>query len=303
VKTKTVFKRAHNQWLRHLDAYAVGSDIGSEPAWSEALAVSRTTVRSVLAALESKGILGQDGRCKVLLRHPVPTDLYPELETEQLGAIVEKRFMKWILDGDCKPGQQINGLELARQFGVSTSAIRDYLNRFNQFGLIDKRPNGGWVFKGFTRDFAEELCEVRLMFELRSAQRFLALPASDPAWRTLDSVRQEHLDLLREAQTRFSEFSELDERFHRLINDASRNRFIVNFYDVISMIFHYHYQWKRGNERGRNIAAMREHLVYIDALKSHDRRKVAAAVKTHLAGGRAGSRRLFGAIDFFAVSD
>jgi hypothetical protein len=52
------------------------------------------------------------------------------------------------------------------------------------------------------------------------------------------------------------------------------------------------------NERERNIAAIREHLVYIDALKSHDRSKVAAAVKTHLAGGRAGSRRLFGAIDF-----
>jgi DNA-binding GntR family transcriptional regulator len=237
----------------------------------------------------------------VLLRHPVQTDLYPELETEHLGAIVEKRFMKWILDGDCKPGQQLNGLELARQFGVSTSAIRDYLNRFSQFGLIDKRPNGGWVFKGFTRDFAEELCEVRLMFELRSAQRFLALPASDPAWRTLDSVRQEHLDLLREAQTRFSEFSELDERFHRLINDASRNRFIVNFYDVISLIFHYHYQWNKGDERVRNIAAMREHLVYMDALTSRNRSKVAAAVKTHMAGGRAGSRRLFGAIDFFAV--
>jgi hypothetical protein len=39
--------------------------------------------------------------------------------------------------------------------------------RFNQFGLIDKRPNGGWVFKGFTRDFAEELCEVRLIFSGR----------------------------------------------------------------------------------------------------------------------------------------
>ena len=141
------------------------------------------------------------------------------------------------------------------------------------------------------------------MFELRSAQRFLALPASDPAWRTLDSVRQEHLDLLREAQTRFSEFSELDERFHRLINDASRNRFIVNFYDVISLIFHYHYQWNKRDERERNIAAMREHLVYMDALTSRNRSKVAASVKTHMAGGRAGSRRLFGAIDFLLLSD
>jgi DNA-binding GntR family transcriptional regulator len=301
VKTNTVFKRAHNQWLSRLGAYAIGSDIGSEPYWAEALAVSRTTVRAVLAALASKGILTQDGRRKLLLRRPAPADLYPDLETEQLGAIVEKRFMKWILDGDCKPGQQINGLELARQFGVSTSAIRDYLNRFSQFGLLERRPSGSWAFKGFTREFAEELCEVRLMFELRSAQRFLSLPASDPAWRTLDDIRQEHLRLLQEAQTRFSEFSELDERFHRLINDASRNRFIVSFYDIISMIFHYHYQWNKQDEKERNIAAMREHLVYIDALKSRNRAKVAAAVETHMAGGRAGLRRLFGAVDFFPV--
>ena len=149
MKTNTVFKRAHNQWLSRLRASAIGSDIGSEPYWAEALAVSRTTVRSVLAALVAKGILAHDGRHKVLLRRPAPTDLYPDLETEQLGVIVERRFMKWILDGDCKPGQQINGLELARQFGVSTSAIRDYLNRFSQFGLLERRPSGSWAFKGF----------------------------------------------------------------------------------------------------------------------------------------------------------
>ena len=142
MKTSTTFKRAHNQWLSRLGGRAIGLEIGSERYWSEALGVSRTTVRAVLAALAAKGILVQDGRRKILLRHPVPTDLYPDLETEQLGAIVEKRFMKWILDGDCKPGQQINGLELARQFGVSTSAIRDYLNRFSRFGLLERRPSG-----------------------------------------------------------------------------------------------------------------------------------------------------------------
>jgi DNA-binding FadR family transcriptional regulator len=89
---------------RALAAYEIGSDIGSEPYWAEALAVSRTTVRSVLGALADKGILVHDGRGKKLVRRPAPTDLYPGLETEELGVIVEKRFMKWILDGDCKPG-------------------------------------------------------------------------------------------------------------------------------------------------------------------------------------------------------
>jgi DNA-binding GntR family transcriptional regulator len=287
VKTNTVFKRAHNQWLSRLGTYAINSDVGSEPYWSEALGVSRTTVRSVLAALAAKGILARDGRRKVLLRRPVSTDLYPDLETEQLGAIVEKRFMKWILDGDCKPGQQINGLELARQFGVSTSAIRDYLNRFSQFGLLERRPSGSWAFKGFTNEFAEELFEVREMFELRSAQRFVALAADDPAWAALARVKQEHVVLLDQAESRFADFSELDERFHRLINDASRNRFIVSFYDLISMIFHYHYQWNKRDEKQRNIAAMREHLIYIDGLESRDRAMATESCRAHMATARA----------------
>ena len=287
MKTNTVFKRAHNQSLSRLSAYAIGSDIGSEPHWAQALAVSRTTVRAVMAALAAKGVLAQEGRRKVLLRRPTPADLYPDLETEQVGAIVEKRFMKWILDGDCKPGQQINGLDLARQFGVSTSAIRDYLNRFSQFGLLQRRPSGSWAFKGFTSEFAEELFEVREMFELRSAQRFVALAADDPAWGALERIKQEHLDLLREADSRFADFSELDERFHRLINDASRNRFIVSFYDIISMIFHYHYQWNKRDEKQRNVAAMREHLIYIDGLQSGDRVRATESCRAHMATARA----------------
>ena len=60
--------------------------------------------------------------------------------------------------------------ELAREFDVSTIAIRDYLNRFTRFGLVEKRTNSGWVIRGFTKEFALELFEVRELFELRSAR-------------------------------------------------------------------------------------------------------------------------------------
>lgn len=287
MKTNTVFKRAHNQWLALLEEHALGAEIGSEPAWASRLAVSRTTVRSALDAFVSAGIVGVKSGSKVLTRRPRPEDYFPEAETEHVGAIVEKRFMRWILDGDCKPGQQINGLELARQFSVSTSAVRDYLNRFSQFGLLERRRSGAWVFKGFTRDFAEELSEVREMFELRSAQRFVSLAPDEPAWAALSRIEKEHIDLLSVAEQRFPDFSELDERFHRLINDASRNRFIVSFYDVISMIFHYHYQWNKTDEKERNVAAIKEHLTYIAALQSRDRTRALEACRAHMRTARA----------------
>jgi DNA-binding GntR family transcriptional regulator len=286
MKTNTLFKSAFNRTLVRLSDAEIACDIGSEPSWAQALSVSRTTVRAVLVSLAGRGVIAVDGRRKVLLRHPTPGDYFPDVETEHVGAIVEKAFMQWILRGDCKPGQHINGLELARRFSVSTSAIRDYLNRFSRFGLLERGPSGSWVFKGFTREFAEELFEVREMFELRSALRFISLAVDEPSWYELACIKSEHTVLLQEAEARFTDFSELDERFHRLVNDASRNRFIVGFYDVISMIFHYHYQWNKSNEKERNIAAIHEHLEYIDALQSRDRSAATAKCRAHLATAR-----------------
>ena len=81
---------------------------------------------------------------------------------------------------------QINELELARDIGTGTTSVREFLIRFSRFGLIEKRPNSHWILKGFTREFALELTEVREMFELRSAASFAALDADHPAWQELE---------------------------------------------------------------------------------------------------------------------
>ena len=286
MKPNTLFKAAYNCGLVRLGGFALGADVGSEPSWSAALEVSRTTVRAMLARFAESGLIIYADRRKTLARRPVAEDFFPEGETERVGAVVEKRFMQWILHGDRRPGETINVLELSRQFDVSAPAVREYLNRLRQFGLADRRPSGAWVLNGFTGDFAEELCEVRSMFELRSALRFVQLPDDEPAWAELQRIKQDHVTLLAEAETRFSEFSALDERFHRCVNDASRNRFIVDFYEVISMVFHYHYQWNKRDERERNIVAMREHLAYIDALQRRDADAVAESCKVHMATAR-----------------
>ncbi len=286
MKTNTVYKRALNRCLGMLTERDLGSDLGSEQHLAELLNVSRTTVRAVLVTLEAAGLVAPVEGRKRLLRHPTAADYFPDVETESARTIAEKKFMAFILDRDCMPGQQINGLDLARQFGVSTSTIREYLNHFSRFGLIERRPNSSWVFKGFTEEFGLELCEVREILELRSAQKFAALEQDDPAWARLEQIEYQHKVLLAEIDRRYKDFSELDERFHRLIYDASRNRFFVEFYDVISLIFHYHYQWSKVGEKSRNSVAIREHLAYIDALKRRDIASVRSACRAHMETAR-----------------
>jgi DNA-binding GntR family transcriptional regulator len=287
MKTNAIFKRTCNACLDLLSARPIGAHLGSEPQLAAQLDVSRTTIRAALAALSARDLIRVNAREKIVQRRPVPSDYYPEIETEPVSDLVEKRFMQWILHGDCKPGQQINSLELARKFGVSTSAIREYLNGFSQFGLLERRPSGSWIVKGFTKEFALELSEVRELFELRSVQRFVELPDGDGAWRSLEIINRDHLRLREEIEKRHVDFSALDERFHRLINNTSRNRFMVNFYALISMIFHYHYQWSKIGEKERHGVAIEEHLAYIGALKSRDTELAMAHCRAHMNTARA----------------
>ncbi|MBE7183458.1 MAG: GntR family transcriptional regulator [Methylobacterium mesophilicum] len=282
-RQNNVLKQAYNAALATLEH---GATLPSEPELGARLGVSRTTVRSVLARMSDEGLILWDKRDKRVLRAPRPADYFPTEETDSLAEVVERAFMRRLVDGALEPGMQINELELARAIGVGTSSVREFLIRFSRFGLIEKRPNSHWVLKGFTPSFALELAEIREMFELRSAQAFVALPKTDPIWAELARIEADHLALRGVIDTEFKRFSALDERFHRLIHTASLNRFIADFYDVIAMVFHHHYQWNKAGERARNGAAIDEHLAYIAALRAGDPDAVDRACRAHLASAR-----------------
>jgi len=286
MKSDAVFKRAFNDAVVLISDLRNGEALPSENDFGARLNVSRTTVRKILFTLEGRGVVGGSGRQRFVRSAGAALKRFPDAETVPMSEQVEKRFMEWMLRDNTRPGTSINELELARQFGVATTGIREFLNRFQRFGLIEKRPNAGWVFKGFTASFALDLFEIREMFELRSAMAFAMLPQNSLLWQKLEALREEHVSLLREIDQRYHDFSDLDSRLHRLINSAAPNRFIEDFFDIITLIFHYHYQWNKHDERQRNEVAIREHLTYMDALLSRNPSIVQLACRAHMASAK-----------------
>lgn len=285
MKNDAVYKQAFNGALSIISRVGRGERVPSENALSQELAVSRTTVRKALQELTDRGLISA-GRDRVVVARPTLAEQFPGAETVATSQHVESKFMEWMLRGDLKGGAIINVLELARLFGVSTTALREFLNGFARYGLIEKRPNSSWLFKGITPDFAAELFAVREMFEINSAKAFIALPKGHVSWSELRELQREHQALTRDIDRRFQDFSELDARFHRLIFEASANRFMRDFYDIMAFIFHYHYQWNKAQERQRNATAIKEHMVYFDALMSRQWPRVEAAAKAHLKTAR-----------------
>ncbi len=286
MKTDTIYKRAHNEMLDLISALSEGDPLPSENQLGKHLRVSRTTVRKVIDGLEKLGAISGGGRERRVGSRNEDLPRFPEDETVSTFEQVEGMFMHWMLKDDTRPGSAINELELARQFGVATNSIREFLNRFQRFGLIERRAHGGWVLKGFTPEFALELYEIREMFELRSARAFSELPETSPAWTGLEEFRQRHLAIRNRIDDRFHDFSELDSAFHRFINAAWPNRFIESFNDINALIFHYHYQWNKKDERQRNEVAIAEHLTYIDALFTRNPAIIDLACRAHLTSAR-----------------
>ena len=286
MKPDTVYKRSLNAMLQLLSSGEFSDGLPSENQLCARIGISRTTVRKVLIELIYRGILIEKEGLKFPGRPVGQDDLYSGPETTSRNEHVEQQFMEWMLRGGAKPGTLINELDLARQFGVATNGIREFLIRFSRFGLVEKKSNSGWLFNGFTEAFALELFEIRMMFELRSARHFADLSDESPLWMGLETLKRQHIELLDNIELRYHDFSRLDNLFHRLINQSSPNRFINDFSDIITFIFHYHYQWNKMDEMERNNAAILEHLRYIEALQSRDTRRIEAACRKHLRSAR-----------------
>jgi DNA-binding GntR family transcriptional regulator len=281
-RTDTRFRQAHNDLLDSLSGLGLGQPLTSEVQLAAQLGVSRTVVRAVIARLAETGILAVNGREKTLARPPRPKDTLPLREDYISRDSLEARFLDWVLRFDVPAGTALNVTQLARQFNVPPHLLQEFLASLGQSGLIERRPRGGWRLLGFTPDYAVELSDFRKVLELNAIRSLAALPQSHPIWSDLAAIKAEHLDLLARINTDFHDFSPLDGRFHALINSVVRNRFVLEFQKVISLIFHYHYQWDKTEERNRNEAAIREHLRIIDALEQGQTEAAITAASAHL---------------------
>lgn len=285
-RTNDRYKSAYNQMLDNLAAAEPGFELPSETIIASQLGVSRTIVRSVLHHLNKTRIIAWRGRRKRLLRPPVAADHFPDSEVESIAERLEDKFLEWVLRTDVAPDTRLNISQLSRQFGTTPHALQEFLVRFSRFGIVERLQTGGWVLRGFTTQYAIELSEFREMIELASVKKLVALGADHPIWDKLDELERDHRTLLEQVDTRYRDFSALDDRLHTTINSVQDNRFAREFQALISMIFHYHYQWNKRWEKQRNTVAISEHLVYIDALRSRDREKASAAALAHLATAR-----------------
>ncbi|WP_102224789.1 GntR family transcriptional regulator [Acidimangrovimonas sediminis] len=280
------FKRTVNAALERFSGLAPGDLLGTEAQLAEVLGASRTTVRSVLEHLRDTGMITWEGREKCLLRPPRPEDFFKDSEVVAPLEQAERAFLEWILRTDLPPGSTLKESEIARRIGAPLPLVHELMIRFAPLGLFSGTSGKGWLFAGFTRSFAEEMFEMRLLVERHAFARLLKVPPDGPEMRQLAEMERRHIALYALGDSQMNRFPALDAAFHRLICDGAQNRFVNGFAQQIALVVHYHYRWNKRDEASRNRAAIAEHLEIIRALLTGDKVKARRAFEAHLATAR-----------------
>lgn len=252
--------------------------------------VSRTTVRHAINYLIDLKIIKKRHHDFIIARIPSDSEKISSIRIkkyhkDQLQKF-ESFFQTVIKKKIIKPGDEFSELRLAADSGVDVLTVREYLIQFSRFNLIKNISRGRWKLIEFTPHYADKLFELREMLECHALNCFMNLPANDIRWLEMKVLLQEHRELRDHISEKYNDFSELDHKLHTLILSAADNPFINDFIELISVIFHFHYQWDNKNLHTRNVLAVEEHLALIVKIVSRDDLGAITELKKHLQTAR-----------------
>jgi len=285
-KSNILQKRAANLILDKLAAEAWTHPLPSESEIARQIAVSRTTVRGALQSLVACGVVARPRGGLAIVRKPRKSDYFSTSQTSGPRTLIERTFMQRMLLGDWQPGHQFSETDLACASGASAASVREFLIGFSRFHLVEKRPRRGWRLLGLDVGLANEVADMRVIVETAAIERSPKQP--DAAWiEQVDDLIRRHDALTEKFEQDYLSFPSLDQDFHLWLIAHLQNRFARYLYEVVSFVFHYHYQWNKSDEHERNRVAMGEHLCILHALRSGDIETARARLVEHLATSRA----------------
>ena len=229
--------------------------------------------------------------------------MYKIVRTSRLYEQIVQQVEESIHKGALKPGNQLPPeRELAHQFGVSRTAVREAVKALREKGLVEAYPGRGtFVTDGTSHAIRQSLdrmirigqpegstylAEVREILEPEIA----ALAATRADAEDLTSMH-EAVSIMDKAKRDSDAFIEADLDFHLALAEAAGNPLILTLIDSIVGLLREQrlriFQVEGGPERGQY-----HHKKIMEAIERHDSLGAREAMKAHLRQVRDDCREL-----------
>ncbi len=286
-KMSYLIRKTTNECLDLIcDCYSQNKKLPNDSAISKLLGVSRTTVRNVLQELHTEGIIQIDKSSKRILVEPKKHNYFDLSDTaSSKEVLIEKYFLSLIHSGKLLPGDKFSELDLAKRSHCNTITVREFMIRFAHTGLIEKKPRAQWQMVKFDEAFAKELSEFRRILEVNALRKLMLKTEQQNIQNKFNSLLKEHENLQKNPDM-FLMLPPLDRKLHLAIQDGAENRFVRQFFNIVSFVCHYHYQWDKADEQARNLHAVDEHVDLIKKILAGDENGALVSLNNHLDTGQ-----------------
>lgn len=184
-----------------------------------------------------------------------------------------------IFNGTLPAGKRLDETQLAGQFGVSRTPVREALMQLSAIGLIEIRPRRGAIVAEPAPHRVYEMFEV--MAELEAMAGAHASRRHTPADRT--ALLAAHEACSRSADTADADaYYYANETFHTAIYDASHNSFLREQCLALHRRLR-PYRRLQLRVRNRMENSLAEHGHIVDAILEGSAERAAAALRAHIA--------------------
>ena len=183
-----------------------------------------------------------------------------------------------IATGKLLPGCHLDEVELAKQFQVSRTPIREALKLLLGEGLIEKRPRGGAVVARVTPQRLIEMFEVMAELEAMCAS-LAARRMSEDEFAAIEAAHAACGGAVtaRDADAYFY----ANERFHYALYGASHNNFLFEQAAALQRKLR-PYRRLQLRVRNRIQRSFDEHQAIVDALRDGDAERAVLSVRKHV---------------------
>lgn len=193
-----------------------------------------------------------------------------------------------ILDQQLAPGVRLNIDNQAKALGVSSTPVREALNRLTSERLVVSEHYSGYrVAPPISIDFHANLLDYRMVLEGHCA--LIGAPKKDKAviaglQSTLKKMAK--FERIGTHYDEYRQFVNADNAFHEFIVGSSENEVMIEQYHTLNAIYLQSrlYLYRSGGVRSDEVVS--EHQKILDAYIAGDGEAAQKAVHEHLKGGK-----------------
>lgn len=227
---------------------------------------------------------------------------FPKLKRAPAYRVVAEALVEEVLQRRLRPGSQLpTEADLAAQFGVNRSTVREGVRLLEEAGLVQRRPQKRLVITRPSHDaVASQLTRAMLLHEVTFHELWLVMMEIEPLSAALAAEHAKPEDIARirvnlertgEAVRDIGELTRLDVEFHDLLARAAGNTAVLLIRQPLGLLFHSAFHSVFESVAAAGLRLLDPHSKILAAVEARDPEAARAEMQRHIRDFRRGYLR------------